>query len=130
LLKILKTYNFPLKNPSEVVKEITFSARPGDLESKDDFYILDNNLVISETSLWGANKTLFNKINNTSLPTWIRVNVANRMAKSLFDWIQFFSVNNSGTHNNQWMLMDLNELAKPKADVVVIMLEQFFDIID
>lgn len=40
MLRIYKSYNFKLKDKDIVNQHISFTARPGDLESKDDFFVL------------------------------------------------------------------------------------------
>jgi hypothetical protein len=47
MLRIFKSYNFPTNNPEIASEWITFSSRPGDLESKDDFFILSSGLIVS-----------------------------------------------------------------------------------
>lgn len=43
---------------------------------------------------------------------WVRVMVANRMASSGSEWSTIFAKYNSGTYNNQWMIVD-NKLYTP-----------------
>ena len=67
-------------------KVISFSSRPGDLESKDDFYTLDNKFVVIETSLNSYNPSLYDSIKPQSIPAWLRVNLANKAAKNVSHW--------------------------------------------
>ena len=136
MLRIFKTYHFNCHNTSLQAKTMSFSARPGDLESKDDYYVLSSNLVIFESSFSNYNESLYSKITPNTLPTWIRVNLANKMAKNAYDWTEIFIKNNSGTHNNQWCIVDYNkywditEKDKKEWKDVVWLLEVFFDIIE
>ena len=41
MLRIFKEYNFNFNNKAIKNRRQSFTARPGDLNSKDDFYILD-----------------------------------------------------------------------------------------
>jgi len=51
MLRVYKTYHFALHDPN-VKSNLSFSARPGDLNSKDDFYMLkESSMVVVETSL-------------------------------------------------------------------------------
>jgi hypothetical protein len=51
MLRVYKTYVFPLHD-TNVKSNISFSSRPGDLNSKDDFYMMrESELVVVETSL-------------------------------------------------------------------------------
>jgi len=51
MLRIFKTYNFPTRDSRVGSETITFSSRPGDLISKDDFYVLSSGLTVIESSL-------------------------------------------------------------------------------
>jgi len=52
MLKTFKIYEFHLNNPLVVNPKIVFSSRPGDITSKDDFYLMyPAEVVASETSL-------------------------------------------------------------------------------
>jgi Phospholipase B len=59
MLRVLKSYNFPTRNPNVGSETVTFSSRPGDFNSKDDFYILSSGLKIMETSLLNYVKSNF-----------------------------------------------------------------------
>jgi hypothetical protein len=135
MLRIFKSYHTNLHNPLVHSKSISFSSRPGDLESKDDFYILSSNLVVIESSLNNYNPALFSNIKSDALPVWIRVNLANRIAENSEKWVEIFSKFNSGTHNNQWAIVNYNEFWRLKKENItrsqwiniVWLLEQFFD---
>lgn len=101
MLRIYKHYHFGFA-PS-----MSFSAKPGLLSSKDDFYVLDSDLVVMETTNSVYNKNLLDKVQPQSIPSWIRVTVANRMADDGETWTSVFSRYQSGTYNNQWMVLDM-----------------------
>ena len=109
MLRVFKSYFIPLSNPLVKVKTIMFSSRPGDLRSKDDFYILDNNLVVLETSLNNYNRSNYNSLDSATLPCWLRVLVANRISSNGKEWSNAFLSFHSGTHNNQWLVVDYNK---------------------
>ena len=50
---------------------------------------------------------MYEKLEPHSVPKWIRVNLANAYARSPKHWAELFSMHNSGTHNNQWVITDL-----------------------
>jgi hypothetical protein len=50
--------------------------------------------------------SLYNKLKPETLMSWIRVVVANRMAHNGSDWARIFALSNSGTYNNQWIIVD------------------------
>jgi len=59
MLRILKNINLNFNNDLIKNRVSIFTSRPGDLNSKDDFYILQNNITIIETSLNTYNKVLY-----------------------------------------------------------------------
>jgi hypothetical protein len=105
-----------------------YSGRPGDLNSKDDFYILSNRMVVVETSLEIYNKDLYNNLSSQTIPKWIRTNIANMLAVNGQDWIDKFFTQNSGTHNNQWLIVDMNKfdnyLKSGSKEGIVYLVEQ------
>lgn len=81
MLRFHKIYNFPTTRTFQPAAEtISLTSRPGDLESKDDFYLLSSGLAVVETSLGNFNKDNYKLLNPKSVPTWIRHLVANRLA--------------------------------------------------
>jgi len=108
MLRIAKTYEFPLKNPYTAAKKVTFSSYPGFLESLDDFYITDQELVVIETSNGIFNDSLYELVRNhpNVLLSWQRTLLANRVSTSGDDWASTYARYNSGTYNNQWLILD------------------------
>lgn len=69
MLRVYKTYDFALHDVG-VLSNISFSSRPGDLESKDDFILLSGtNMVVVETSLNNWNPKNYDFIHYNSIPT-------------------------------------------------------------
>jgi hypothetical protein len=58
---------------------------------------------------------------------WLRNMVANRLATSAKEWTEIFSKYNSGTYNNQWMVVDFNlfEPGQALKDGTLYVLEQY-----
>lgn len=107
MLRVYKHYRINFKNvPSQLV---SFSSAPGWLVSVDDFYITSAGLVITETSNNIFNLTLYKSTTPETLLYWVRNIVANRLATSGKQWTQIFAKYNSGTYNNQWIVLDLNK---------------------
>jgi len=104
MLRIYKHYNLKFStNPSAV----SFSSYPNTLQSVDDFYITGAQLVIMETTNEILNDSLYrNFIKVETIPEWIRIIVANRIAVSGEQWSNVFEMYNSGTYNNQWQIVD------------------------
>ncbi|EFA83923.1 hypothetical protein PPL_02993 [Heterostelium album PN500] len=87
--------------------ESLFSSYPGVMVSDDDFYIIrPSNLVVIETTNPIVNQTLFSQIQPGSLLYWIRNLVSNRLSYTGQDWVKTMMRYNSGTYNNQWMVVD------------------------
>lgn len=111
--RIYKYYNLGITlSTGKKLNNFKFSSRPGDMNSKDDFYMLSNQMVVLETSLEIENLEIYKNLNYKTIPKWIRVNIANRLANNNQDWINIFFKFNSGTHNNQWLIVDYKEFEK------------------
>lgn len=103
--KFYKVYNFGLHNVTS--RKVSFSSSPGFLSSKDDFYIVQNsNLVVMETTNSIFNKTLYKALTPSSVLCWIRSIVTNQLANNGEQWTYYFAKYNSGSYNNQWMVID------------------------
>jgi len=109
MTRIFKTYNLPIsvKQNSQVVM---FSSYPGLLSSTDDFYQTDRKMVVMETTNGVMNGSLYSAVNSSALLSWIRVILANKMASNGQEWVDTFSKFNSGTYNNQWIVVDMKKL--------------------
>ncbi|BFZ11880.1 hypothetical protein BsWGS_14919 [Bradybaena similaris] len=113
MLRILKRYNFELhlaegSNNLIAGNTMTFSSYPGVLLSGDDFYAISSGLVTQETTIGNSNPDLLVYIKYTTVFEGLRTMVANRIAASGREWCQIVSQYNSGTYNNQWMIIDYN----------------------
>eukprot|EP01124_Arcella_intermedia_P007924 TRINITY_DN1490_c0_g1_i1.p1 TRINITY_DN1490_c0_g1~~TRINITY_DN1490_c0_g1_i1.p1 ORF type:complete len:540 (+),score=100.73 TRINITY_DN1490_c0_g1_i1:93-1622(+) len=107
MLRLYKYYHFNFNHPSTKVYTIAFSSYAANLQSTDDYYVLDNQMVVAETTNEVFNNSLYlNYFSEETVPEWIRVIVANRMADSGLNWVSAFSKYNSGTYNNQWQVID------------------------
>ncbi|XP_049269937.1 putative phospholipase B-like 2 [Rhipicephalus sanguineus] len=111
MLRIQKMYKFPWHTAaqSHVVPghTITMSSYPGCLNSFDDFHLTSAGLAVMETSLKNTNHQLLRRVRPNAGPlTWVRNMVASRLATSGSQWAAVFSRFNSGTYNNQWMVLD------------------------
>eukprot|EP00095_Tigriopus_kingsejongensis_P006305 maker-scaffold61_size441589-snap-gene-0.13 protein:Tk06305 transcript:maker-scaffold61_size441589-snap-gene-0.13-mRNA-1 annotation:"hypothetical protein DAPPUDRAFT_213420" len=86
---------------------VSFSSYPGLLYSGDDFTLASSGLAILETTIGNSNGDLWRHVNATGqVLEGVRAMVANRLATSGQEWTQIFSKLNSGTYNNQWMVVD------------------------
>jgi len=114
MLNIYKHYYFPLNSPSTISDRVSFSSYPGLLSSEDDFYILSSGLVVMETTNGIFNLSIYDAIVPQSLMSWVRVIVSNRLATSGKEWTNVMQRYNSGTYNNQWIVVDYKEYTSGK----------------
>jgi len=121
----LKEYDLPI--PEFTAHRIVMSTRVGKLASYDDFYMTDSGLYVLETTLNNYNQSLYDVVVPQNLFTWIRAYHAVLMAHNGSDWCNIFIKHNSGTYNNQYVVVDSNKLtrfSKPTSDLIWI-IEQF-----
>jgi hypothetical protein len=86
---------------------LTFSSYPGLVYSGDDFTLTSSGLAITETTIGNSNKALWNQVKpHGQVLEGFRSMVATRLANSGKKWSQIFARRNSGTYNNQWMVVD------------------------
>jgi len=126
--RMVKRYNL---NYHEVTGElvpghtIAMSSYAGTLFSLDDFYSISSGLASLETTLFVFNSSLLEQ-NSPLGQVWepVRVMVANRLATGGQQWAQLFSQFNSGTYNNQWMVLDYNKVRAGHSKDVLWVTEQ------
>ncbi|XP_061134970.1 putative phospholipase B-like 2 [Syngnathus typhle] len=133
MLRIMKKYSFAFKvSPSNNLilpgRIQAFSSYPGSIFSGDDFYILSSGLVTQETTIGNSNPALWKFVQPTgTVMEWLRNIVANRLAVTATAWAEVFSQYNSGTYNNQWMIVDYNNFTPGKTNIMkdlFVVLEQ------
>ena len=107
--RIYKHYFFQVSEKSTAAKKISFSSYPGFLESLDDFYLMDSGLVMIQTTNNVFDTSLYDKVSVHSLLAWQRVRIANTMAHGGKEWASVVAKYNSGTYNNQYMILDLSK---------------------
>jgi len=89
-----------LKNPLVRTKRMSYSAILGSIGSQDDWYIVDDHKVVTETSLISNNKSVFAWLHPNSVPYWVRITVANLCYENQSIWTDLFFYERSGTYNN------------------------------
>lgn len=112
MLRVYKNYN--LHNGDY---QVSFSAKPGVIYSKDDFYVLPSErqqLTVLETTNGIMNSNLYPLITPKSLLTWQRIPLTNSLATSGKEWVNIFTKYNSGTYCNQYMIIDMKRFIKGK----------------
>ncbi|OHT16675.1 Laminin A family protein [Tritrichomonas foetus] len=121
----LKEYHFPI--PGFKANRILFSTRVGKLFSYDDFYIADSGLLVLETTMSIFNLDLYKEVIPESLFTWLRATRSMWHTDNGKDWATEFIKHNSGTLNNQYIILDQKKFTrfeKPEKDLLW-MIEQY-----
>ncbi|XP_015795118.1 putative phospholipase B-like 2 [Tetranychus urticae] len=115
MLRVLKKYEFNFKQVQSSDKTvpgstISMSSYPGIIFSIDDFYIISSGLAVAETTNGNHNATSLKLIRPKGcVLTMIRTMVANRLARDGKSWAQNFERYNSGTYNNQFIIVDYSK---------------------
>jgi len=107
-------------------KHMAMSSYPGYLESLDDFYIMDSGLAMLQTTNSVPNQTLYDLVTPNSLYAWQRVRIANALAKTGQEWYTYVATANSGTYNNQYMVINYGQFKanQPLPDNFLWVIEQ------
>ncbi|XP_046681052.1 putative phospholipase B-like 2 [Homalodisca vitripennis] len=110
MLRIMKRYTLPYKQVAGTA--MSFPSYPGVMLSMDDLYIINSGLVVQETTNDNNNASLWSYIQPTGqVMEVVRLTVANRLASGGRSWTKIFSQYNSGTFNNQWMIVDMKKFS-------------------
>lgn len=130
MLRVYKQYDFPLSTdgsagaPVVPGRRAAFASFPGALFSGDDWYTLSSGLVAMETTIGNSNATLYDLyVRPTTVLEWVRNVVANRLAVDGPSWVETFSRLQSGSYNNEWIVVDYNRFtpgAPPRAHAVTV----------
>lgn len=105
MMRQYKTYRFE-------GRAVSMSGYPAVVHSIDDWYMTSNRLAVMETTNGVYNNSLFREYvqNGTNtISEFLRVMIANFLAPSSPSWVTYFSTENSGTYNNQWMVFDMKK---------------------
>ncbi|PAV69172.1 hypothetical protein WR25_20598 [Diploscapter pachys] len=105
MLRTLKKYKFLTGDAGQ---EYSFSV----IASFDDFLVTSSKLGVLETTIENHNEELWAYITSNSLLYWVRSQVATRMASTGKEWIKAFIRHNSGTYNNEWVIVDYKKFKR------------------
>ena len=93
---------------------VSMTSIPGQLHSSDDWIVTGasgtvrrHNLFVMETSINVLNSTSLVDIRSRTVPSAFRTMAASYTANNGAEWTRLFLTNNSGTYNNQWMILDV-----------------------
>lgn len=109
-LRIYKHWDFHVSEPHTATGKLSFSSYPGFLVSLDDFYLLGSGLMMTQTTNNVFNSSLYKFISPESLLAWQRVRLSHSLASTGKEWAEIFSQYNSGTYNNQYMVLDRSKV--------------------
>ncbi|XP_056143725.1 phospholipase B-like 1 [Lampris incognitus] len=109
-MRIYKHWDFNIIEHHTATGKLSFSSYPGFLVSLDDFYLLGSGLMMTQTTNNVFDSILFKLIIPHSLLAWQRVRLANSLAHNGEEWAKTFSMYNSGTYNNQYMVVDRSKI--------------------
>lgn len=118
----VKEYIF--KNiPEWNTTHVEVSTKIGALPSSEDFWVASSGLMILETTINNKNTTLQHEVDKsqTKLMTWLRNMHATFVAQTGEQWADEFLKENSGTYNNQYVIVDSKKLTpgvKPTKDLL------------
>ena len=127
MIRIFKEYRFVTNKGNEKSKTIAFSSYPAALYSPDEFHLLDSNLVQMGTSFNILKDELYDLISMESIGSAFRQMLAGRLASSAEEWTKIFARENSGTCNEQAMILDMNKIDlknKKIEDKALMIIEQ------
>ncbi|XP_020631773.1 putative phospholipase B-like 2 [Orbicella faveolata] len=138
LLRVFKLYDIGVTvrgSADEIIpgRKQSFSSYPGTMASLDDFYMLSSGMVSQETTIGNSNPDLWKYVVERGIVLeWIRSIVANRLARTTVEWGYYFSQHNSGTYNNEWMVLDYKQFTpgEPIYPGTLLILEQIPGIIE
>eukprot|EP01117_Protostelium_nocturnum_P005086 TRINITY_DN183_c0_g1_i1.p1 TRINITY_DN183_c0_g1~~TRINITY_DN183_c0_g1_i1.p1 ORF type:complete len:521 (-),score=165.39 TRINITY_DN183_c0_g1_i1:104-1666(-) len=126
MLRVWKHVNFAFKAAGTKAQRVSYSAYPGAIPSNDDYFLTSQNMVIMETTNNVYNMSLYQYVTPQTVPYFIRIMIANRMASSGEEWKKVMTLYNSGTYNNQWIVVDNKKFTpgKPLVPGTLWVLEQ------
>lgn len=117
------TWSADILMPARIFKQYDFqtnvslSSYVGIISSADDFYQTSNELVIQETTNGNNNASLYNNMKPQTVAEFLRVMAATYLATSGQEWVELFSIANSGTYNNQYMVVDFKKFTPASENV-------------
>ncbi len=105
--RIYKHYHF--LDSLFAATSMSFSSYAGYMSSLDDFYLMNSGLVMIQTSLSVLDKKRLAMQEKNGLLAWHRVRNANAIATTGPEWAELLGYQNSGTYNNEYMVLNLNK---------------------
>eukprot|EP00331_Platyophrya_macrostoma_P027556 CAMPEP_0176442472 /NCGR_PEP_ID=MMETSP0127-20121128/21834_1 /TAXON_ID=938130 /ORGANISM="Platyophrya macrostoma, Strain WH" /LENGTH=565 /DNA_ID=CAMNT_0017827489 /DNA_START=99 /DNA_END=1796 /DNA_ORIENTATION=- len=118
-IRVYKVYDFG-------GRKVAMDSFPAIIASGTDWYRTSNQLSIQETTNVVFNTSLYTAVVPQTVSEFLRVMTANYLAESGSQWAYFFSKFNSGTYNNQYMVVDYKQYVpgQPLRDGLLWIAEQ------
>jgi hypothetical protein len=116
MLRVYKHYTFNLTDLKPAAQGMSFSSYPGEVFSDDDFYLLSSNIVVLQTTNKIFDASLLDPLKHKThvALSWQRTRAANFLSTNGEEWAEYFKMENSGTYNNQYMVIDLDKFDPEK----------------
>eukprot|EP01017_Pseudomicrothorax_dubius_P029890 TRINITY_DN3671_c0_g2_i1.p1 TRINITY_DN3671_c0_g2~~TRINITY_DN3671_c0_g2_i1.p1 ORF type:complete len:479 (-),score=86.10 TRINITY_DN3671_c0_g2_i1:602-2038(-) len=91
-----------------------FSSYPTALFSTDDFYQINDQLIVTETTIDILNQKLFELVlpKDEYVPDFMRIMISNFLSTDAREWSEWLGLINSGTYTSQWMVADYYKVAE------------------
>lgn len=113
MTRVYKRYDLPFFTVPGSLNRVPavstwFSSYPATLFSGDDWYMTSagEGMVVLETTIGNSNPALWKHVQPRCILEWARNVIANRLGSSGEMWAETFSQENSGTYNNEFIVMD------------------------
>jgi hypothetical protein len=106
---------------------VTMSSYPGSLSSLDDWYMTSHGIAATETTISAWTTTRDGLVTADAASEFMRVMAANFIARDGAEWAAVFATHNSGTYNNQYMVVDMKKIdarTRPLPDGAFFVIEQ------
>lgn len=88
---------------------IAMDSFPAIVASGTDWYVTSNELAIQETTNIVFNTSLYSSVVPHTVSEFLRVMAANYLSTTGEEWTTTFGDRNSGTYNNQYMVVDFKK---------------------
>ena len=128
MLRVFKKQYFEFEGENQIIGmepiNIKFSSYPGILFSGDEFYTINDNLAVTQTSLSIIN--LYNLKNaidiNSYIPEFMRIMLINFISKSGKDWVKNYKkiFKNNHIYSCSFTIVDYNKLNSKKNLIFVV----------
>lgn len=124
--RVYKHYHLHMMPEHTAASSLSFSSYAGYQTSLDDFYMLSSGLVMIQTSIGILDPEVHRQATPNGLLAWQRVRIAHALSNTGEEWYHHFRRENSGTYNNQYMILDMNRFTpgQPLAEGLFFVVEQ------